>query len=69
MEKLGEHMIHREIRLPVAIVLAGCTQYIKRDKFDSTVSDLRSSDENLQGAAQRHDRSVLRTDRAVKSQV
>ena len=57
MEKLGEHMIHREIRLPVAvlvvaIVLAGCTQYIKRDEFDSTVSDLRSSDENLQGAAQ-----------------
>ncbi|MCZ6710026.1 MAG: OmpA family protein [Gammaproteobacteria bacterium] len=47
-------MKYREIRLPVAVlvvavVLAGCTQYIKRDEFDSTVSDLRSSDENLQG--------------------
>lgn len=35
--------------LVAAIVLAGCSQYVKRDEFDSTVSDLRSSDENMQG--------------------
>jgi peptidoglycan-associated lipoprotein len=35
--------------LVVAIVLAGCSDYIKRDEFDSTVSGLRSGDEDLQG--------------------
>jgi len=35
--------------LIVAVVLAGCSQYIKRDEFDSTVSDLRSTDEKMQG--------------------
>lgn len=44
---------HRDIRLAgttlvAAMILAGCSQYIKRDEFDSTVSDLRSTDENLQ---------------------
>jgi peptidoglycan-associated lipoprotein len=47
-------MKYRDTRLAgcvlvAAIVLAGCSQYVKRDDFDSTVSDLRSSDENLQG--------------------
>ncbi|MDH3643045.1 MAG: OmpA family protein [Gammaproteobacteria bacterium] len=46
-------MRNRDIRLAgitlvVAVVLAGCSQYVKRDEFDSTMSDLRSKDENLQ---------------------
>ncbi len=53
-ENLREDMKNRNMRLAaaglvVAIVLAGCSQYVKRDEFDSTVSDLRSSDEKLQG--------------------
>lgn len=35
--------------LLVAVLLAACSQYVKRDEFDSTVSDLRSTDEKLQG--------------------
>jgi len=47
-------MKYRDIRLAgsilvAAVVLAACSQYVKRDEFDSTVSDLRSSDENIQG--------------------
>jgi peptidoglycan-associated lipoprotein len=47
-------MKYRDTRLAAsllvaAIVLAGCSQYVQRDEFDSTVSDLRSSDENIQG--------------------
>jgi peptidoglycan-associated lipoprotein len=30
-----------------SVVSAGCSQYIKRDEFDSTVSDLRSTDADL----------------------
>lgn len=30
------------------IALSGCTSYIKRDEFDSTIADLRAADERLQ---------------------
>lgn len=31
-----------------AVVLAGCSQYVKRDEFDSTVSSLRATDAETQ---------------------
>lgn len=41
----------RNVGLVVAVsaaTLAGCSSYIKRDEFDSTVADLRATDQKLQ---------------------
>lgn len=32
----------------IAILLAGCTSYVKRDEFNSTIADLRATDQRLQ---------------------
>lgn len=32
----------------VALALAACSNYVKREEFDTTVAELRSSDQNLQ---------------------
>jgi peptidoglycan-associated lipoprotein len=32
-----------------AVALTGCSQYIKRDEFDATISELRATDQRLQG--------------------
>jgi peptidoglycan-associated lipoprotein len=45
-----------------AVTLAGCSSYIKRDEFDSTIADLRATDQKLQGQidslSQKHDALV-----------
>ncbi|MGO4220522.1 OmpA family protein [Lysobacter sp. TAF61] len=45
-----------------AATLAGCSSYIKRDEFDSTVADLRATDQKLQSQidslSQKHDALV-----------
>ena len=33
--------------LLLSVISAGCSQYVKRDEYDSTVSDLRSTDAEL----------------------
>lgn len=38
--------------IAVATVLAGCSNYIKRDEFDATVTELRSADAELRAADQ-----------------
>lgn len=45
-----------------AVTLSGCSSYIKRDEFDSTVADLRATDQKLQSQidslSQKHDALV-----------
>ncbi|GAA5072424.1 hypothetical protein GCM10025759_12300 [Lysobacter panacisoli] len=45
-----------------AVALTGCTKYIKRDEFDTTIADLRATDQKLQGQidslSQKHDALV-----------
>jgi len=45
-----------------AVALTGCSQYIKRDEFDATISELRSTDQRLQsqidGLSAKHDALV-----------
>lgn len=45
-----------------AVTLAGCSSYIKRDEFDSTIADLRATDQKLQSQidslSQKHDALV-----------
>jgi peptidoglycan-associated lipoprotein len=33
--------------LVATAVLAGCTNYIKRDEFDATIAELRAADQQL----------------------
>jgi peptidoglycan-associated lipoprotein len=48
--------------LAATAVLAGCTNYIKRDEFDATVAELRAADQQLaaqiQGLSDKHDALV-----------
>jgi peptidoglycan-associated lipoprotein len=37
------------VGLSVLVVVSGCSQYVKRDEFDSTVAELHSTDADLQG--------------------
>ncbi|HEY0505209.1 MAG TPA: OmpA family protein [Lysobacter sp.] len=45
-----------------AVTLTGCAQYIKRDEFDSTIAELRATDQKLQtqidSLSQKHDALV-----------
>ncbi len=48
--------------LAATAVLAGCTNYIKRDEFDATIAELRATDQQLaaqiQGLSDKHDALV-----------
>lgn len=46
----------------LTVALSGCSNYIKRDEFDSTIADLRATDQRLQSQldtlSQKHDALV-----------
>jgi peptidoglycan-associated lipoprotein len=46
----------------LTVALGGCSNYIKRDEFDSTIADLRATDQRLQSQldtlSQKHDALV-----------
>lgn len=46
----------------LTVALSGCSHYIKRDEFDSTIADLRATDQRLQSQldtlSQKHDALV-----------
>ncbi len=46
----------------MVVALTGCSQYIKRDEFDSTIAELRATDQRLQqqldSLSQKHDALV-----------
>ncbi|MEL1265137.1 OmpA family protein [Pseudoxanthomonas putridarboris] len=48
----------------LTVALGGCSNYIKRDEFDSTIADLRATDQRLQSQidalSQKHDALVTR---------
>lgn len=48
--------------LALTAVLAGCTNYIKRDEFDATIAELRATDQQLasqtQALSEKHDALV-----------
>lgn len=56
-----------------AVTLAGCTSYIKRDEFDSTIADLRATDQRLQSQidtlSQKHDALVTQLAGRVRVRV
>lgn len=56
-----------------AVTLAGCSSYIKRDEFDSTVADLRATDQKLQAQidslSQKHDALVTQLAGRVRVEV
>lgn len=56
-----------------AVTLTGCTQYIKRDEFDSTVADLRATDQKMQaqidGLSQKYDAMVTQLAGRVRVEV
>lgn len=57
------HLVHR--RRFMTVVLGGCSSYIRRAEFDTTIAELRATDQRLQGQiealSQKHDALVTRS--------